>query len=114
MMGEILPYIISLASGCVLVVCTYKINKMLQKRDKAALAEANKQQAIAEGVKCLLRDAIVTAFNKYTDKGFCPIYAKENVTRAFKAYKALDGNGVVEELYEKLKKMPEEKHELEG
>lgn len=105
---KILPYLISLASGCVLVVCTWRINKSLQRRDKALEAEAQKQNAIAEGVQSLLRDAIVTAFNKWSEKGFCPIYAKENVKRAYKAYHALDGNDVATELYHKILAMPEE------
>lgn len=109
---KILPYLISLASGCILVVCTWRINKSLVKRDKALEAEAAKQEAIAEGVQSLLRDAIVHSFNKYADKGFCPIYAKENIKRAYHAYHALDGNDVATELYHKILVMPEEeKHE---
>ena len=109
MLLKFLPYIISLISGCVLVVCTYKINAMLKKRDKAMEAEAQKQQAIAEGVQSLLRDAIVTAYNKYSEQGFCPIYAKENIKRMYHAYHALDGNDVATELYHKILVMPEEK-----
>jgi len=73
--------------------------------------EQAKNDAIAEGVKCLLRDTIVTSYNKYASKGFCPIYAKENVEDAFRAYEKLGGNHTAKSLYEKLIKLPAEKPE---
>lgn len=72
-------------------------------------AEQKKNTAIAEGVKALLRESIVSNYNHYyQDKGFCPIYAKESVKKAYQAYHELGGNDVATELYNKLLKMPEE------
>lgn len=73
--------------------------------------EKKKNDAIAEGVQALLRDSIVTAYNKYSSKGFCPIYAKESIKKAYKAYAALGGNDVASELYRKILAMREEEHE---
>lgn len=74
--------------------------------------EQQRNEAIAHGVQCLLRDSIVQNYNKYDEKGFCPIYAKESIKKAYKAYHNLDGNDVVTELYRKLLQMPEgEEHE---
>ena len=71
-------------------------------------AEQAKNEAIAEGVQSLLRESIVNNYNRYTDKGYCPIYAKESVKRAYKAYHdGLGGNDVASELYRKLLEMPE-------
>lgn len=106
---DFIPSVISLVSSLVLVVLTFKINKILNKKDETATKEKNQNQAIADGVQCLLRDSIVRDFNKYTEKGFCPIYAKETIKRAYKAYHALDGNDVATELYNKILEMPEEK-----
>ena len=76
--------------------------------------EAEKNKAIAEGVQCLLRESIVRNYNKYSEKGFCPIYVKENVESIFRAYSQLGGNHTATSLYEKLMKMPEaEKKEAE-
>lgn len=72
-------------------------------------AETAKNQAIAEGVQSLLRESIVDAYNKYSEKGFCPIYAKESIKRAFTSYTRLGGNDVAKELYHKLLQMDEEK-----
>ena len=73
--------------------------------------EQRKNEAIADGVQSLLRESIVNSYNRYTDKGFCPIYAKESVKKVYKAYHNLGGNDVASELYTKLLKMPEEREE---
>lgn len=71
-------------------------------------AEQEKSEAIAEGVQSLLRESIVGNYNKWSDKGYCPIYAKESIKRVYAAYHDLKGNDVATELYNKLLKMPEE------
>ena len=73
--------------------------------------EQKKNEAIAEGVQSLLRESIVGNFNRYQDRGFCPIYAKDSIKRVYKAYHNLGGNDVATELYGKLLKMPEEKRD---
>lgn len=74
-------------------------------------AEQEKNSAIAEGVQSLLRESIVDSYNKYTDKGFCPIYAKESLKKVYAAYHNLGGNDVATELYQKLLRMEEENHD---
>lgn len=71
-------------------------------------AEQKKNEAISQGVQALLRESIVGSYNKYQDKGFCPIYAKESIKKAYKAYSALGGNDVATSLYHKILEMPEE------
>lgn len=71
-------------------------------------AEQKKNAAIAEGVQSLLRESIVHNYNKYQDREYCPIYAKESIKRVYKAYHNLDGNDVATKLYKTLLEMPEE------
>lgn len=74
------------------------------------ISEKTKEQdAIKLGIQALLRDRIIQSYNHYQDKGFCPIYALENVNALYKQYHALGGNGTVTELVERLKDMPSEK-----
>ena len=75
--------------------------------------EKRKNEAIAEGVQSLLRESIVANYNRYSDKGFCPIYAKESIKKVYKAYHGLGGNDVATELYSKVLKMPEERKEID-
>lgn len=82
--------------------CLYRdVKKRLQD-------EQLKSSAIAEGVQSLLRESIVQNYNKYQDRGYCPIYAKESVKKAYKSYHNLGGNDVATKLYNTLLAMPEE------
>ncbi len=79
--------------------------------------ENTEQEDIKKGVQCLLRAEIIRSYEKYLDKGFCPIYAKEALRREYEAYHNLGGNDVATELYHKVMKMPEDKehhNETEG
>ena len=76
-------------------------------------AEQKKNAAIAEGVQSLLRESIVSNYNKYTDRGYCPIYAKESIKHVYEAYHNLGGNDVATKLYNTLLAMPEEPKERE-
>ena len=113
---KILPYVINIASGIILALCTATINKARadQQKDTEERAEEvkkqeAKEQAISDGLQALLRESIVSAYNKYTDRGYCPIYAKESLKKAYKSYSALGGNDVATELYHKLLAMDNEK-----
>ena len=99
---KVLPYIINILSGCVLAVATYNINKAQTDRQE----ENKKQQALEDGVQCLLRNSIVSDYNKYCNKGYCPIYAKETLKKTYQAYSNLGGNDVAKELYYTLLQMP--------
>jgi len=70
--------------------------------------EQKKNEAIAEGVQSLLRESIVSNYNRYHDKGFCPIYAKESIKKVYESYHNLGGNDVATGLYKQLLEMPPE------
>ena len=69
--------------------------------------EHDRNEAIAAGVQALLRESLVNGYNRYSDKGYCPIYAKESIKRVYSSYHDLGGNDVATELYTKILKMPE-------
>ena len=93
----------------VLAVLSYLFKEMREQLQE----EKKKNEAIAEGVQSLLRESIVGNYNRYSDKGFCPIYAKESIKKVYKAYHGLGGNDVATELYSKVLKMPEERKETD-
>lgn len=64
--------------------------------------------ALKNGMQSLLRNNIIDAHDKYTKKKYCPIYAKESVTKTYEAYHALGGNGVVTKLYNDIMALPED------
>lgn len=71
--------------------------------------EHERNVAIADGVQSLLRESIVSNYNRYSDKGFCPIYAKESVKKVYHAYHDLGGNDIATDLYHKLLELPTER-----
>ncbi len=73
------------------------------------LKKVREQEAIVQGVQALLRDRIIQSYNHYMDKGYCPIYALENLQLLYEQYCALGGKGTMAELMEKLRKLPTER-----
>lgn len=107
-MTTVIPYILSIVSSVLATYCAFKIKNIANRREAAQKEDEDRQKAIADGIQSLLRDNIVKSYNKYMDKGFCPIYAKESIKAAYKSYHALGGNDVATELYKKILAMPEE------
>ena len=57
-----------------------------------------KNKAMQSGLQSLLRAEIIRQHEKYTDRGYCPIY---------ESYHLLGGNGVITDLYNDLIALPE-------
>ncbi len=75
----------------------------------ATVKSQNKRyNALENGLKSLLRSEIIRAYEKYTERGHCPIYAREPLTKAYEAYHALGGNSTATSLYEKTMQLPTE------
>lgn len=64
--------------------------------------EHDKNEAVAEGVQALLRESIVSNYNRYLEKGHCPIYAKESLKKVYHAYHNLKGNDVATSLFKRF------------
>lgn len=65
-------------------------------------------KALGDGIQCLLRAEIIRYHDKYTNKGYCPIYARESLSRIYVAYHNLGGNDVATDLYKDTLKLPTE------
>lgn len=66
-------------------------------------------KSLRDGVQCLLRAEIIRQNEKWTKAGFCPVYAKQALSREYKAYHGLHGNDVATGLYEETMGLPERK-----
>mgnify|MGYP000006666595 CR=1 FL=1 len=67
-----------------------------------------KEAAVEKGVQCLLRAEIIRQYEKNTDRGYCPLYAKEALKREYDAYHELGGNDVATDLFNQIMKLPTE------
>lgn len=63
-------------------------------------------KALKDGVQCLLRGQIIRDHKEYTEKRYCPVYARDALVRSYKAYHALGGNDVATELYDEVMALP--------
>lgn len=66
-----------------------------------------KNKAMQSGLQSLLRAEIIRQHEKYTDRGYCPIYAKDALRWEYESYHLLGGNGVITDLYNDLIALPE-------
>lgn len=64
-------------------------------------------KAFRDGLQCLLRAEIIRQHEKWEERGYCPIWAKQALAREYKAYHALKGNDVATELYHKTIELPD-------
>ena len=97
MIDRILNWAVPLVCGSIVTYCVtwWRMQK-------------KKNSALEEGVQCLLRAEIIRNHDKYMDKGFCPIYAKEALKRAYHAYHELHGNDDATGLYNEVMALPTE------
>ena len=64
-------------------------------------------EALKLGVQALLRSELIENYNKWTERGYMPIYAKENFQNIYKQYHNLGANGVMDAMYLKVMALPE-------
>lgn len=79
----------------------------------ALVANLRALKKVRDGMQSMLRAEIIRDYKEYTARGWCPIYAREALERAYKAYHALGGNDVATELYKKTLELPTSEEEAE-
>lgn len=92
-------------SGILLTVCRFFMAKIK--------ANDRKTEAVCLGVQALLRDRLLREYNRHSEKGYAPIYAKENFENMWIQYHSLGANGVMDEFREKFMNLPERRSENE-
>ena len=70
-----------------------------------------KTESVQLGVQSLLRDRLYSTYLHYQEKGFAPIYARENFENMYNQYHILGANGVMDDIYRKFMALPLEESE---
>ena len=70
-----------------------------------------KTESVQLGVQALLRDGLYSTYTHYQEKGYAPIYARENFENMYKQYHVLGANGVMDDIYRKFMDLPLEESE---
>ena len=72
----------------------------------------NQIKGVRMGVKALLRANMISEYETWHERGFAPIYAKQNFENLWVQYHAIKGpNGVMDDLHTKFLELPTERHE---
>ena len=70
-----------------------------------------KTESVQLGVQALLRDRLYSTYMHYQEKGYAPIYARENFENMYNQYHVLGANGVMDNIYRKFMELPLEESE---
>lgn len=68
----------------------------------------NSEKATKQGTQSLLRADIIRCYEKYSERGYCPIYARDALEKEYEAYHALGGNGMITDLMGHIRNLPTE------
>ena len=63
-------------------------------------------KGIKLGVQALLRAQMIHDYNKWSDRGYAPIYARENFQNCWAQYHSLGANGVMDDIHNKFLALP--------
>lgn len=66
----------------------------------------NHIKGVKLGVQALLRAQMIHDYNKWTERGFAPIYARENFENCWQQYHSLGVNGVMDDIHVKFMALP--------
>ena len=109
--------IVAIIGGAVtvfnVIYSTGMANKAEKKRQKDVeeMRQNDRSKQIESGLQSLLRAEIIRSHEKYMDKGYCPVYAREALNRIYESYHALGGNGTMTELYKQVMALPTDKED---
>lgn len=76
----------------------YVLNRLKKEREEI--------QAVKLGVQALLRAQMISDYNHYTEKGYAPIYARENFENCWKQYHNMGKNGVMDDIHDRFMSLP--------
>lgn len=102
MMEWFLQYWLDILFGAILGILAWIVRKI----SKHYKEEKDRNDAVRLGVQALLRSQMINDFNHYKEKGYAPIYAKENFENCWQRYHSLGVNGVMDGIHEDFMKLP--------
>ena len=90
---------------CLLGVPTISAG-IIGKIGKKVKKNADDTAALKLGIQALLRAQMISEYNKWSERGYAPIYARENFENCWAQYHSLGANGVMDDIHEKFLELP--------
>lgn len=66
-------------------------------------------KALKSGIQALLRAQMISDYNKWSERGYAPIYSRENFENCWSQYHSLGANGVMNDIHTKFLQLPIER-----
>lgn len=63
-------------------------------------------QAMKAGMQAMLRAQMISDYNKWNEREYAPIYARENFENCWEQYHHLGANGVMDDIHKKFLALP--------
>lgn len=95
-------YLVQLFSVILNIILLYGFKRYIEGQKN----NEQRQTAIENGLRSLLRDRIIKTCMLHLKQGHVPVEELENVTDMFEAYKDLKGNGATEAVYKRFLTLP--------
>ena len=92
--------------GVITLVLSWVISRKLNTADAKAEQAKRETEAIAEGVKALLRDRLLQGYKHYIEKGWADMDDRSNMENVWLQYHALGGNGDMNDLRRTFRHLP--------
>ena len=87
-------------------LCLLGIPSLIATLVGIVVGEIKAVKALKLGVQALLRAQMINDYNKWTDRGYAPLYARQNFENLWVQYEALGENGVISDLHAKFLLLP--------
>lgn len=62
--------------------------------------------ALKMGLQAMLRAQMINDYNYWSEKGYAPVYARQNFENLWEQYHALGANGVMNDIHERFLNLP--------
>ena len=105
-----MEYLISILTSVVAGILGFILQSVIREnrelKRKKDDAMASRDNALENGMVCLLRKNLMEEHELWISKGYITSHALENGIAMYKAYKALGGNGMIDHMEDEIQELP--------
>lgn len=103
---QIVTLIVSIVSSVVSAMLVFVLQSTIKENRKLKQKKAERDEALANGMVCVLRKHLMDEHEKWMSKGYITSTALENGLAMYHAYKKLGGNGMIDHMNDDISELP--------
>lgn len=86
-------------------ILAYVIKNLMSENKRLKNVDRQKEEALAGGVKCLLRAQLIDYHSRYMQAGHISSHELQSWLEMYEAYEGLNGNGVVKHMKDEMEEL---------